>query len=125
MYATLAGIKPYEGAVVTRGPSVKFPVQRLSSSDPDGWYLVQTNSDRWLPDPKDDQRRTQAEQAIRSLGRASAAQYDGMLRVMSVWYVLNPDTVFTAVLSPLHGNATFIGQNVHGPSNAWLSVGRG
>jgi N-acylethanolamine-hydrolysing acid amidase len=112
-YAIIAGAGKLEGAVVTRDPFTTLPTLLLSNqTGPDGWFLVETNYDHWLPDPKDDDRRTVAERTLRTLGQG-AASFGGVLQVMVTDPVLNEDTVVTSVFQPATGAARWIGQDAH------------
>ena len=64
--------------------------------------LVQTNYDRWQPDPKFDPRRTRAEEMLQSVllgsgtGHDAAATALDLLAVASAYPVHNPHTAVTA-----------------------------
>jgi N-acylethanolamine-hydrolysing acid amidase len=110
MYAVVAGVGAFQGVVITRqcngtvAPS-SHGLAWLSSSPPRGvsgvQFLVQTNYDRWLPDPPSDPRRTVAEQFIESMVSVSdAASLYGVMAVVSDYPVFNEDTAYTALLRP-------------------------
>lgn len=110
LYAIIAGAGPHQGAVITRDPVATYPMLLLSNqTGSDGWFLVETNYDHWLPDSNDDDRRTVAENALRQLGQAGAT-IEGVLGVMTTAPVLNADTVFTAVMRPSTGEVLWLGQ---------------
>ncbi len=115
MYGIMAGAGKYEGAVVTRDPLTTYPAITLANqTGTDKWFIVQTNYDHWDVDPLDDPRRTLAENKLRQLGQPTASMVQGMLDVMQTREVLNPDTVFTAIMRPATGEALWIGQNLDG-----------
>lgn len=67
MYAIIAGNQSWEGAVVSKEPQTQLPIYYLNKTSPNGWFLVQTNYDMWVPDPQDDPRRTVAELTLRQM----------------------------------------------------------
>lgn len=110
MYGIMAGPGKLEGAIVTRDPIATLPTLLLSNqTGADKWFLVNTNYDHWLPDPKDDDRRTVAENTLRKLGQGGA-NLNGILGVMLTPPVLNEDTVVTGVFRPATGESIWIGQ---------------
>mmetsp|Transcript_63242 Transcript_63242/g.87922 ORF Transcript_63242/g.87922 Transcript_63242/m.87922 type:complete len:113 (-) Transcript_63242:223-561(-) len=67
------------------------------------WYLVQTNYDRDLPDPKDDPRRTVAEKAMDKIGQKNMT-WDGLFKdVLSLPPVLNDKTIESVVFPAYAG----------------------
>lgn len=62
-------------------------------------FMVQTNYDRWLPDPSDDPRRTVAENTLAMVGRDRSGTELGVWMALGVYPVHNPQTLFTALLS--------------------------
>jgi len=71
------------------------------------WFLVETNYDHWEPAPGQDDRRDVAIGALNALGSGNLTQ-DSLRGVMLTPKVLNPHTVYTAVMNPSTGelNAT-------------------
>lgn len=108
MYAILAGPKPLQGAVVTRdldGPAPPIDTRGIAmladaplGPQGAGRTLVQTNYDRWLPDPPGDARRTAALATLASMPSGIAASPVGALAAASTYPVFNADTAYTAVL---------------------------
>lgn len=84
----------------------------------DSWFLVQTNYDRWLPDPSDDNRRTYAEHALRRLGRDEGATRLGGWQVISEPPVKNSGTFYSVLMSIDAPTRGFIRQPVH-PLRYW------
>lgn len=85
------------GAIITRNTEDSANWLGLG---PDRWYLVQTNTDNWLPDP--DGRRTTAEKALDAIGRENMTK-ENLLKVLQTFPVLNPTTVFTSIMIPITG----------------------
>lgn len=67
-YFIVAGAVAEQGAVIARGREKAVDVWRLNSSEPDGWFRLQTNYDRWQPVPSADDRRTPGVASMRALG---------------------------------------------------------
>eukprot|EP00759_Apiculatamorpha_spiralis_P003551 PhF_6_TR11683/c0_g1_i2/m.18933 len=66
-------------------------------------FMVQTNYDRWLPDPKQSYpigRRTRAEQMLTMLGQGRAGTELGVWMAMTSYPVHNPSTMFSALMGP-------------------------
>ena len=98
-YAITAG-EGRIGAVVTASfNKTENYVEVLSdATDRKGWYMVQTNYDRWEPDPPRDPRRTVAEEHLAMLGRARGGSELGVWMTASVYPVHNPGTMYTALM---------------------------
>ncbi len=45
VYYILGGVNPNEGAIITRALNGTVLLNTLNSSDPNGWYLLETNYD--------------------------------------------------------------------------------
>jgi hypothetical protein len=108
MYGIIAGAGKNQGAIVTRDPYREIPVILLSAQST--WYLVQTNYDHWLPDPKDDPRRVTGEKLLHDAGQAVATTLAGMMQVMNTYPIRNEGTVFSAALQPASGASVWVGQ---------------
>ena len=94
-YYIIAG--KHEGAIITRN---RDNAANWLGIDEENWFLVQTNTDNWLPDP--DNRRTTAQKAIRAIGRENM-NIDELFKVLQTFPVLNPTTVFTSIMVPSTG----------------------
>lgn len=73
--------------------------------------MVQTNYDHWLPDEIEDDRRTQAEDLMRSLPMEDAITPLGLYIVLGSADVHNDGTIYTAIMNPRTGYIKAIGQN--------------
>lgn len=62
------------------------------------WYMVQTNYDRWQPDPAYDNRRTVADDALKTLGRVDGGTRLGVYMAISTYPVHNENTFFTLLM---------------------------
>ncbi|XP_060564846.1 N-acylethanolamine-hydrolyzing acid amidase-like [Ruditapes philippinarum] len=86
-YFIMGGVKPGEGAVITKGRLAPDDVWRLDPAN-GRWFLVETNYDHWTPPPPNDNRRDPAIKAISSLGQANITVMN-LFNVMSTPKVLN------------------------------------
>ena len=68
-------------------------------------FKVQTNYDRWLPDPPSDPRRTVAENTLTMMGRHRSGTELGVWMALSTYPVHNPTTLFSAIMSADHHSA--------------------
>ena len=106
MFLTVAGPKPGQGAVITRGRS---DAQVWSIGDGGAWSLVQTNSDHG--EGPDDPRRDTANEAMEALGNSSAALTPSNLlsKVVGLKPIVdNGDTTFSAVYDAKSGESQAI-----------------
>lgn len=94
-YYIIAGL--HDGAIITRNSTVSANWKGL---DENNWFIVQTNTDNWLPDP--DGRRTTAEQALLAIGRENI-DVNRLFNVLQTFPVINPTTVFTSIMVPTTG----------------------
>jgi hypothetical protein len=105
-YFIIAGARPLEGAIVTRGrDATQSDVYPLGSRR---WYVLETNYDHDKPPAQGDDRRHPGERRMEQLGRARAATRDGLLTVLSDTScnksagerpLLNSITTYTAIMS--------------------------
>eukprot|EP00019_Armaparvus_languidus_P006747 CAMPEP_0168594498 /NCGR_PEP_ID=MMETSP0420-20121227/8932_1 /TAXON_ID=498008 /ORGANISM="Pessonella sp." /LENGTH=171 /DNA_ID=CAMNT_0008630825 /DNA_START=604 /DNA_END=1115 /DNA_ORIENTATION=+ len=104
MYVTAAGPSRNQAAVLTYGAMMRkvLKLERFDRS----WSLVQTNYDRWQPDPLDDPRRTAAELLIERMGQSLIASSSGVLLPLTITPVSNEDTVYTTLANVSNGTLT-------------------
>lgn len=103
VYYTVAGSEPDQGAVVTRDRNILNDLWQLnvSSSDPNSWYILETNYDHWKNDvPPDDNRRMYGNKYMRQLGQNVAASMAGLLDVLFTWPLRNPFTLEVVLMNP-------------------------
>ncbi|XP_046395827.1 acid ceramidase-like [Ischnura elegans] len=118
VYFILAGTKPGEGSVITRGrdSSDIWPLggenQRNAS-----WYLVQTNSDHWKKPPFFDNRRDPAEYCLEKIGHKHPEKT--LQSVLSTRPVLNKLTVYSAIMQAASGNLNVWLQDCADPCWPW------
>lgn len=125
VYFITAGSLPNQGAILTRDRNKLADALSLNTSDIDlqgsanRWYLLQTNyvsdihqdndieswilflfQDRWKQPDADDDRRYYGNLYMNSVGQIAAAQFDGLLSILSTWPLTNSYTSYTAVMMP-------------------------
>ena len=90
VYFIVAGVKPDEGAVITRNQWEAIDIWRLnaSSSGIEKWYLLETNYDHWVPPPAHDDRRTPGMKAMNATTQAKI-NYETMMDVLTLIPVCN------------------------------------
>jgi len=98
VYYIISGTEPGQGAVLTMDREGIYDVAKLDA-DNGIWYLVQTNYDRDLPDPKDDLRRVPAEKRMDSIGRANIDEGRLFMDVLALYPNNNEETIETVVYS--------------------------
>ncbi|XP_075058745.1 N-acylethanolamine-hydrolyzing acid amidase-like isoform X2 [Mixophyes fleayi] len=97
MYFTVAGAKPGEGAAITRDRNGAADVEHLNASN-GTWFLLQTNYDRWLTQPRHDNRRDIGIAALNSTEQENINKVS-LYEVLSIPKVLNRGTVHTTMMS--------------------------
>ena len=98
-YFIVAGAKPGEGAVLSRGRERAVDIWRLAPSQPGGWYRLQTNYDHWNPAPVADDRRTPGNALMHTLGQPGVSAH-AMWGVITTWPIFNMHTDVSVVLVP-------------------------
>lgn len=86
-----------QGAIIVRGREKTLDVKYLNVSQPNGWYLLETNYD---PDSKPlfiDDRRTPGNKCMQKLGR-SGVGFQGLFNVLSSTTNLNKLTTYTTLM---------------------------
>ena len=94
-YIILGGVKPGEGAVISRGREAQVNTRFIDTND-NVWYVIETNFDWW--NPPGDNRRQAAVKALDSVGRGNMTS-DRLYGVLSSPLVCNNETTFTAIMS--------------------------
>lgn len=101
VYLIVGGVRPGEGAVITRDRVAAIDIWRLDDELRRGqWWLLETNYDHWAPPPPGDDRRDPGNRAMRALGQSGVGPA-GLYRVLSVAPVLNQNTTYTTVMSAM------------------------
>lgn len=102
-YLIVSGMKENEGVVITRDRRGIANVSQINVDDPDQWFIVQTNYDRDLPDPKNDYRRVPAEKRMRDIGRDGINEKRMFDDILNLVPNMNPTTIITSIMSAQTG----------------------
>jgi len=97
-YYIVSGVRSNEGAVITSGRDGIVNVTTLDVEN-GVWFLAQTNYDRDIPDPKNDNRRTAAEQKINEIGRSNITMQNLLDNVLAQYPNFNAITIVSATFS--------------------------
>jgi len=100
VYYILAGVKPGQGAVISRNRFNATDVWQLNA--PSQWYVLETNYDHWEQPPWFDNRVVPAENALKAMGQ-SRLTMSGLFNVLSTKPVLNIQTTYTILSVPKNG----------------------
>lgn len=106
----VSGVGPNDGMVIERETDSVNAFYELSDTT---WFLVQTNSDRDVPDPVQDPRRIPVEKRMAEHGNKLNEQ-ELMDKFMSQWPTFNIATIMTAVMVPgakYHNTTVWYGDN--------------
>lgn len=104
-YYIIGGVKPQEGAIITRNREKAVNVWRLNPAQGD-WYILQLNSDHWKPAPFGDDRRTPLQQYLNATGQSNIGA-DSLWGALSIQHVnhtagqrapYNSMTIYTTVM---------------------------
>jgi len=98
-YFIVGGVQPYEGAIIARDRTKNGVADytAMNRSDPNGWYVLETNYDQnQLPLYLDD-RRTPGNACLRRLGRENIG-FEGIYNVLSSKTNLNKLTEYTVLM---------------------------
>jgi len=102
-YLAVAGTKPGEGAIMSRGATSSYHFWSLKDELTKGKnYMVQTNWDHWLPDPIFDRRRVPAEACMDSLSKDHIS-FPKFFQVLAAKPTRNKMTCHTAMFSARDG----------------------
>lgn len=87
------------GAVITAFFNSSNNVVEYLTDESPTTFIVQTNYDRWLPDPPEDPRRTVAEGVMKAVGPTRRATELGVWMALGTFPVHNPSTMFSVLMS--------------------------
>jgi len=103
-YLAVAGIKPGEGAILSRSANASFHVWTLEDELKKGNnFMVNTNWDHWLPDPIFDRRRVPAEACMKELDGANIT-FPDLFKVLAAKPTRNKMTCHSAMFSAATGH---------------------
>ena len=101
-YFIVAGDQPGDGAVIARGREKAVDVWRIDTTEPSGWYRLQTNYDHWHAVPTADDRRHPGYKYMNALGRAHVTP-QSMWGVITTYPVFNAHTDYSLISVPSQG----------------------
>jgi len=102
-YLAVAGTKPGEGAIMSRGAKASYHFWSLKDELAKGNnFMVNTNWDHWLPDPFFDRRRVPAEECMKSV-HSDDIGFPDLFRVLAAKPTRNKMTCHTVMFSALEG----------------------
>ena len=99
-YIIIGGIKPSQGAVITRDRVAVLDFMKMNT-EKGNWYVLETNYDHWVTPPPDDDRRDPGIKHMNEMGRGNTSEA-GLFNVLSLAPVLNNRTTYTVVMSAAH-----------------------
>jgi hypothetical protein len=96
VYYIVSGVSKNEGSVITMN---RNSVAHIAKLDVDNgiWFLAQSNYDRDIPDPTDDNRRTAAENRLKDIGQDNVSKANIMSEVLSLYPTFNRITISSSV----------------------------
>uniref|UniRef100_A0A0N4ZGA3 Acid ceramidase n=1 Tax=Parastrongyloides trichosuri TaxID=131310 RepID=A0A0N4ZGA3_PARTI len=97
VYYILGGVKPYEGCIIHRSLNQTDLTTYMNASDPNGWYVLQTNYDQNTETMYLDDRRTPGNNCMRKLGQKNV-NFQGIFNVLSSRTNLNKLTTYTVLM---------------------------
>ena len=95
-YLTIAGSKPYQGAIIARDRYGPAHVEELSSNGTI-WYLSQTNDDHWKGICT--QRCQYPKEALKALGRDNLTP-EALINMLKQYPSNNKYSIYNAIMMP-------------------------
>lgn len=97
VYFIIGGTKPFDGSIVARSLEGTDIDTKMDPSDPNGWYVLETNYDQGIPVLYLDDRRTPGNHCMRYLGRKNV-NFQGIFNVLSSRSTLNKLTAYSVLM---------------------------
>jgi len=97
VYYIVGGNSSGQGATIVRSREKTLGVVHLNASDPNGWYVLQTNYDPWSKPLFIDDRRTPGNRCMQKLSRNNVG-FQGLFNVLSSPTTLNKLTAYTTLM---------------------------
>jgi acid ceramidase len=102
VYYIVGGVNPFEGIIITRSLNQTDLTTKMDASDPNGWYLLQTNYDQDKAPLFLDDRRTPGNLCMQTLGQVNVG-FQGIYNVLSSRTSLNKLTTYTVLMNVAKG----------------------
>jgi acid ceramidase len=98
-YFIVGGVKPYEGAIIARDRAANGVAvfTQMNRTDPNGWYVLETNYDLNVAPLYLDDRRTPGNACMQRLGQENVG-FEGIFNVLSSKTNLNKLTEYTVLM---------------------------
>jgi len=97
VYYILGGTKSGEGCIITRSLEKAVNTLCMNLTQPNGWYVLETNYDNWEAPLYLDDRRTPGNECMQKLGQ-SGVGFSGIFNVLSSKTNLNKLTAYTVLM---------------------------
>uniref|UniRef100_A0AC35TM49 Acid ceramidase-like n=1 Tax=Rhabditophanes sp. KR3021 TaxID=114890 RepID=A0AC35TM49_9BILA len=98
VYYILGGVNPGEGCIIHRSLNGTDLTTSLNPSDPESWYVLETNYDQNVEVLFVDDRRTPGNKCMQKLGQQNV-NFAGIYNVLSSRTTLNKLTTYTVMMS--------------------------
>jgi len=118
VYYIVGGKNSGEGQIIVRARSGVDGTVSLNLTDPNGWYVLETNYDPWKKPLYLDDRRTPGNICMQRLTRDNAG-FDGIYNVLSSQTNLNKLTAYTVLMQVDSGTLETYIQKCADPCWAW------
>jgi acid ceramidase len=97
VYYIVGGNSSGQGSIIVRSRTETLDVVTLNTSDPNGWYVLETNYDPKSKPLFIDDRRTPGNECMQKLGRQNVS-FSGLFNVLSSTTNLNKLTAYTTLM---------------------------
>jgi acid ceramidase len=97
VYYIVGGNSTGQGSIIVRSRDGTLDTVRMNLTDPNGWYLLETNYDPKSKPLFIDDRRTPGNKCMRKLGRENVG-FEGLFNVLSSTTNLNKLTAYTTLM---------------------------
>jgi len=118
VYYIVGGKNSNEGQIIVRGRANVAGVVNLNVSDPNGWYILETNYDPWKKPLYLDDRRTPGNACMQRLTRDYVG-FEGIFNVLSSTTNFNKLTAYTVLMQVDDGTLETYIQKCPDPCWAW------
>jgi acid ceramidase len=118
VYYIVGGKNSNEGQIIVRSRAGVAGVVNLNVSDPNGWYILETNYDPWKKPLYLDDRRTPGNACMQRLTRDNVG-FEGIFNVLSSQTNFNKLTAYTVLMKVDDGSLETYIQKCPDPCWAW------
>jgi len=118
VYYIVGGNSSGQGSIIVRSLDGLIDTVRMNLSDPNGWYLLETNYDPKKKPLFIDDRRTPGNKCMQKLGRKNVG-FEGIFNVLSSTTNLNKLTTYTTLMEVNSGKLETYIQKCSDPCWPW------